>query len=87
MCQPGWKQGLGENGDTCICMAESVGCSSGTITTLLVGYTPIQNTKFTVSKKRNVNQHYFWYPPQLSPCQLDTYLFICQNQSDLFHRH
>ena len=73
--------------DTCIWVAESLLCSPETITTLLVDYTPIQNTKFKVSKKRNVNQHYFWYPPQLSPCQLDTYLFICQNQSDLFHRH
>ena len=64
MCQPGWKQGLGENGDTCICMAESVGCSSGTITTLLVGYTPIQNKKLK-KKKRNagfvaVDHHNFY---------------------------
>ena len=34
--------------DTCtsisICMAESLGCSPETITTLLISYTPIQNT-------------------------------------------
>ena len=29
--------------DACICMAESLGCSPETITTLLVGYAPIQN--------------------------------------------
>ena len=31
--------------DTCICMAESLGCSPETITTLLIGCTPVQNTK------------------------------------------
>ena len=31
--------------DTCICMAEFLHCSSKTITTLLTGYTPIQNKK------------------------------------------
>ena len=28
---------------TCICMAESLHCSPETTTTLLIGYTPIQN--------------------------------------------
>ena len=32
--------------DTCICMAESLCCSPETITTLLIGCTPIQNKKF-----------------------------------------
>ena len=32
--------------DTCICRAESLHCSPETITTLLIGYTPIQNKKF-----------------------------------------
>ena len=27
--------------DTCICVAESLGCSPGTIATLLIGYIPI----------------------------------------------
>ena len=31
--------------DTCICMAESLCCSPETITTLLIGYTPIKNKK------------------------------------------
>ena len=31
--------------DTCICMAESLHCSPETITTLLIGYTPIQNVE------------------------------------------
>jgi len=30
----------------CICMAESLCCPRETITTLLIGYTPIQNKKF-----------------------------------------
>ena len=29
--------------DTCVCMAESLRCSPETITTLSVGYTPIQS--------------------------------------------
>ena len=35
--------------DSCICRAESLGSPPETITTLLIGYTPIQNKKF---KKR-----------------------------------
>ena len=31
--------------NTCICMAESLHWSPGTITVLLIGYTPIQNKK------------------------------------------
>ena len=31
--------------DTCICMAESLHCSPKAITTLLIGYTSIQNEK------------------------------------------
>ena len=31
--------------DTCVCTAESLRCSPGTLTTLLIGYTPIQNKK------------------------------------------
>ena len=37
--------------DTCVCMTESLGCSPETITTLLTGYTPIQNKKFIVNKE------------------------------------
>ena len=32
--------------DTCICMTESLVCLPETVTTLLMGYTPIQNKKF-----------------------------------------
>ena len=39
-------RGLGGRIDTCICMAESLHCSSETIITLLIGYTPIKNKKF-----------------------------------------
>ena len=39
-----WR-GVWERKDTCICMAKSLHCSPQTITTLLIGYTPIQTTK------------------------------------------
>ena len=39
-----------ENVGACIYMAESFCCSRETTTTLLVGYTPIQNKKFKVNK-------------------------------------
>ena len=39
-----------ENAGACICMAESFCCSHETTTTLLVGYTPIQNKNFKVKK-------------------------------------
>ena len=32
--------------DTCICMAESLCCALETITTLIIGYIPVQNKKF-----------------------------------------
>ena len=38
--------------DTCIYMAESLYCPPET-TTLLIGYTPIQNKKFKVWGKKN----------------------------------
>ena len=37
--------------DTCMCMAEFLHCSLETVTTLLIGYTPIQNV-FGVFKKK-----------------------------------
>ena len=37
---------LGENGDTCICMAEPLCCPPETIITLLISYASIQNKKF-----------------------------------------
>ena len=43
--QPGWKVSLGENA-TFTCVAESLRYSPETITTLLTGYTPIQNKNF-----------------------------------------
>ena len=36
--------------DTCICLAESLRFSPQTITTLTVGYTPVQNKKFKKKK-------------------------------------
>ena len=46
----------GEWMDTCTCIAESLVCSSETITTLLIGCTPIQNRKF--KKRKGVKMHY-----------------------------
>jgi len=40
--------------DTCLCMAESLCCSPGTTTTLLIGYTPIQNV-FGVFFKKGIS--------------------------------
>jgi len=37
--------------DTCMCMAESLWCAPETITTSLIGYTPILNKKFKKKKK------------------------------------
>ena len=38
--------------DTCKFMAESLCCSLETVTTLLIGYTPIQITKLKKGKKK-----------------------------------
>ena len=43
--QPGWEGSWGRM-HTCVWMAESLRCSPETITTLLTGWTPIQNKKF-----------------------------------------
>ena len=40
--------------DTCVCMAESLPCSPETITTLLIGYNPIQNKKFFYKRKKSI---------------------------------
>ena len=36
-------RGVWGRSDTCICMAESLCCSPEIVTTLLIGYTPMQN--------------------------------------------
>ena len=63
MCQPRWEGLWGENGY--MYKAESLHCSPETITTLLIGYTPIQNA-FGVLKKikkqRIVLQTFHTYP-------------------------
>ena len=48
----------GEWTDMCICVAESESfrCSPETVTTLLIGYTPIQNKKFK-EKRRKPNSN------------------------------
>ena len=44
-------RGVWERMDTCICLAESLCCPPETVTTLLIGYIPIQNNKFFKRKK------------------------------------
>jgi len=44
------RRGVWGRIDTCICMAESLPCSLETITTLLIGYTSIQNKKILKKK-------------------------------------
>ena len=39
-------KGFGGRMVTCICMVESLCCSPETITTMVIGYNPIQNKKF-----------------------------------------
>ena len=39
------ERGAGRRMDTCLCMAESSSYPPETITTLLIGYPPIQNKK------------------------------------------
>ena len=50
-----WQSGLEGawvSMDTCMCMADSLSSSPETTTTLLISYTPIQNKKFKVWKKK-----------------------------------
>ena len=42
--------------DTCICVAESLGCSPETMTTLLIGCTPVQNAKKITERSQQYPQ-------------------------------
>ena len=42
--------------DRCICMAESLCCPPETITTLLIGYTPIYHIIYLWNLKNNTNE-------------------------------
>ena len=55
-CKSPSLQGRGVWGrmDTCVSMAESLFCSPETITTLLIGYTPIQSNKYKKKRKEKV---------------------------------
>ena len=44
--------GIWRRMDTCICMTESLCCSPETTTTLLIGYTPIQNKSLKFEKTK-----------------------------------
>ena len=51
--EPGWEAGLGKDGYMYIYiyMAESLLHSPETVTTLLIGYTPVQNKKYDIWRK------------------------------------
>ena len=53
MCQSGGEGSWGRM-DTRICIAESLCYSPETTTTLLTGYTPIQNKKLEFEEKKKV---------------------------------
>ena len=55
MWQPGWEGSLGENAYMNM-YAESLCCASEAITTLLIGYTPIQNQKLFKKENKVINK-------------------------------
>ena len=63
--------------DTRTCVAESLGCMPGTVTILLIGYTPIQNKKlkniFQGSFTRPAPNflHYFAIQMWIEPSRVD----------------
>ena len=48
-------RGVWERMDTCICVTESLHYSPESITTLLIGYTLIQNKKLKNNEKNNLD--------------------------------
>ena len=52
LCASLAETGVWRKMDTCVCMAESLHSSSETITTLLKGYTPIQNKVYIYIKEK-----------------------------------
>ena len=52
-CVPAWMGGGWETTNTCIFMAASLHCSFETITTMLIGYTPVQNKRLKIWKKKS----------------------------------
>ena len=54
------RKGVSERMDTCISMAESLCCAPEAMTTLLTGYTPIENKQLKNKfKKLIMYKHYF----------------------------
>ena len=49
-------RGVWRRTDTCICIAESLCCPPETITTLLIGYTPIYHIIYLWNLKNNTNE-------------------------------
>ena len=89
--------------DTHICMAESLRSSPETITTMLTGYTPIQNKKFKKNKNNKFFKKWQWRnhtaswngrisnPQETFPessAHCDNFsVFLSMNLSPVFHSH
>ena len=58
MWPPGWEGSLRENGYMSMYMTEPLCCPSQTVTTLLIGYTSVQNKK--LKKKQNRKKEKKW---------------------------
>ena len=69
MRQPGWEGSGGRGMDTCTCMAESLRCSSETISMLLISYSPRLNTK----KFKNLKKFYWRLKKKRKKWQLFLY--------------
>ena len=71
LCRKLDRRGVWGRMDTCVCTAESLRCSPETITTLLIGYTPMQNV-FGVKNnnklflKRKNKENYLVHPSKFS---------------------
>ena len=60
-------KGVAGRMDTYVCMAETLRCSPETSTSFLMDYTPIQNKKFKVTKKKEYwSELSFPFPGHLS---------------------
>ena len=57
LCASLERTGVWVGMDAHVCMAESLPCSPGIITTLLIGYPPVQNRKFSLKKKKKRTQY------------------------------
>ena len=77
LCDSLGGRGVSGRNDKYFCMAESLQCSPKTITTLLIGYTPIQNKKCL----KNFFKKYF------TNLQIKNYCPHSPKKPDYFYKH